>query len=80
MATTVQINAICDAILAAFNSDAALWAAFLTRSKLETELAAIESDLRNKQVEAFDEAALNAAEISVLDAAKAAKLAEIDAL
>jgi len=80
MATTTQINAICDAVLAAFNSDPVKWAAFLTRANLETELAKIESQLRNKQAEANAEASATAVEIGALAAAKIAKLAEIDAL
>lgn len=80
MATTVQINAVVDAVVLAFNGDVLKFSAFLKRSALETELAQIESKLRNKQTEADTEAAENVAQLAVLAAEKAAKIAEIDAL
>lgn len=80
MATEVQINAVVDSIIAAFNGDPALWTAFLKRAKLETELAQIESDIRNKQAEANESATEYVDELSVLATDRAAKVAEIDAL
>lgn len=46
MATEIEINAVVDAVITAFDSDPALWTAFLERSKLETEVAKVESQIR----------------------------------
>ena len=80
MATELQINAVVDAVITAFDSDPALWSTFLQRSKLETEAAAIESEMR--VVAADRDAGVTAAEAELqsLQADLTAKLAEIDAL
>ena len=80
MATEAQINAVVDAVVTAFGGDAAKYQAFLTRAALETELAEIESEQRNKQAEADTSASGFVSELSALAVEKAAKIAEIDAL
>ena len=80
MATEQQISAVVDAVITAFDADPALWAAFLERSKLETQLAALESAERNLRA-AFttDTGEYNDA-LAAQQAAQAAVQAEIDAL
>ena len=80
MATEIQINAVVDAIVSAFDGDAAKFQTFLTRAALETELAEIESEIRQKEAEADTSASGFVLELSDLAAARAAKVAEIDAL
>lgn len=80
MATSAQINAIADAILVAFNSDAALFAAYLKRAKLETDLAQIESTLRKTRAAATAASSANEVTLQQLEAQRLAKLGEIDAL
>ncbi len=80
MATSAQISAIADAILVAFNSDAALFAAFLKRARLETDLTQIESTLRKTRAAATAASSASEATAQELDAQRLAKLGEIDAL
>jgi peptidoglycan hydrolase CwlO-like protein len=80
MATELQINAVVDAVIAAFDSDPALWSAFLVRSKLETEIAALESAERNLRAEYNAETTAYNDELAENQAAQAALQAEIDAL
>ena len=80
MASEAQIQAVCDAVISAFAGDAALWAAFLVRSKLVTELEALESELRNMQTEEDAQNAAYLAEVVAQNEAIAAKQAEMDAL
>lgn len=80
MATSVEINAVVDNIVAAFGGDVALFRTWLDRSKLEADVAAIDSQMR--VVAAQRDAGVTAAEteLQALQAARTAKLAEIDAL
>ena len=80
MATQEVTNIVIDAIVSAFDADPALFAAFLKRARLETELAQIESARRRAQV--AQDAALTRSEtdLQALEAQRQAKLAEIDAL
>lgn len=80
MATQEQISAVVDAVIKAFSADPKLWEAFLIRSRLTTDLAKIESNLRNAQAEADKQASANVVIVSALATEKAAKIAEIDAL
>ena len=80
MATEAQINAVVDIVVRVFGGDTALFEAHMTRAKLETELAEIESEIRNKQSEAESSATDFGAEIDALVADRNAKQAEIDAL
>jgi hypothetical protein len=80
MATTVEINAVVDAVIAAFDSDPEAWATFLRRSKLETDIKALESAERNMRKDFnADQAEFNA-EIAAVQNEKTALQAEIDAL
>ena len=80
MATTAQINAIADIILAAFNNDAAKYAAFLKRAALETEMAALVSQARKLQAARdADNAAHQAAMVANAEL-RAQKQSEIDKL
>lgn len=80
MATQPQIEAVVDAVIAAFDGDPALWTAFLERSKLETELAQLESQKR-VLLSAFDQSAqAHQDQVNTLIEAEEAKKAEIDAL
>lgn len=80
MATEVEINAVVDAVVGAFDGDAAKFEAFLTRAALETELAELESEARNIQAER-DESNGEYQSVLVDNAeAQATKQAEIDAL
>lgn len=80
MATQEQIDAVVDAVITEFDANPALWSVFLRRSKLVTELLALESEQRNLQAaedeqnQAFSDAAV------VKQAELTAKQAEIDAL
>jgi len=80
MATGIEIGAVVDAVVSAFDGDAALFSAFLVRSKLETELKALESEQRGLQA-AFgtEQSAYSAASTANTDAQNALRAA-IDAL
>jgi len=80
MASEVQINAVVDAIVTAFGGDAALFQAFLTRGKLEQELAALESAERNLRDGFTDDTTDFNAALAANQALQADKQAEIDAL
>lgn len=80
MATQTQINAIADAIIAAFGGDAAAFQAFLRRSKLETDVAQLDSQIRKQRAAATAANATSEAALQELQAQQATKLAEIDAL
>ena len=80
MASQEVINLIIDKIAAAFNNDLDAFEAWLERSALETELAAIESAERNLQAQADASASDYVAQLADLAAQRAAKIAEIDAL
>jgi len=80
MADQAVISLVVDLIVAAFDSDTDLFNSWLVRSRLETELAALQSQQRIVQT---DIAAKNVAadtELAALAEDIAAKLAEIDAL
>jgi hypothetical protein len=73
-------NLILETIVVKFNGDIKLFEAWLTRSKLETDTAKIQSAIRNAQnKQAKDTDAYNA-QIESLQAQLNAKRAEIDAL
>ena len=80
MATEQEISIVIDKIIQAFDGDVALFDSWLTRSKLESEYAEIESAIRNAQdaqsadIDAYNE------QIETLQAALNAKQAEIDNL
>lgn len=80
MASQEIISAVVDIIVDAFGGDAELFQAFLVRSRLETELRALESQHR-KTTAAFEQEQqdYNAATNANADA-RSAKQAEIDAL
>jgi len=80
MASQEVISIVVDKIVTAFDSDVALFEAFLTRSRLETEAATLQSAIRKAQAER--DGAVTTAETSIqaLQAQYQAKLAEIDAL
>ena len=80
MATETQINAIADEILLAFNSDVNLWRLFLQRAKLETDLAALESQQRIAQSVKIQADETYVADNAAIQAEIDAKKAEIDAL
>lgn len=80
MATTAQIEAVVDAVIAAFEGNPALWQAFLTRSKLETELAQIESEIRQETATMNTDQDAHQATLNDLNDQRLAKIAEIDAL
>ena len=80
MATEQEISIVIDKIIQAFDGDVALFDSWLTRSKLESEYAEIESNIRNAQdAQAADIDAYNE-QIETLQAALNAKQAEIDNL
>jgi len=82
MATPTQatIEIVVEKIVSAFGGDAALFSAFLVRSKLETELKALESEQRLLQVGfGTEQAAYSAASTANTDAQNALRAA-IDAL
>ena len=80
MATEQEISIVIDKIIQAFDGDVELFDSWLTRSKLESEYAEIESNIRNAQdaqsadIDAYNE------QIETLQAALNAKQAEIDNL
>jgi len=80
MANAEEISAVVDAVITAFDANPTLWAAFLTRSKLETEVAALESAERNLRAEYNDETATYNDDLAANQAAQAASKAQIDAL
>lgn len=80
MATPEVTNVVIDAIVAAFDADPALFAAFLKRARLETELAQIESAKRKAQAVQADTITKSETDLQALEAQRQAKLAEIDAL
>lgn len=80
MASQEVISLVVDKIVEAFDGDVDLFESWLTRSRLETELAQLESAERILRAEqAADVVAFNADLTANLDA-QAAKKAEIDAL
>lgn len=80
MATAEITNIVIDAIVAAFDSDPVLFEAFLTRSRLETEAATLQSAIRKAQSERDSAVTTAETDIQSLTDAYQAKLAEIDAL
>jgi len=80
MANAETISLVVDKIVEAFDGDVELFDSWLTRSKLESEYAEIESNIRNAQdaqsadIDAYNE------QIETLQAALNAKQAEIDNL
>jgi len=80
MATEAEINAVVDAIVAAFGGDAGKFKAFLVRSNLETEMAQLESVARKIQAQADIDNAKHQAEALANADAMQKKRAEIDAL
>ena len=80
MATEIQINAVVDAIVSAFDGDVAKFEAFLTRAALETELAEIESEIRNLQAASNASADEYSSQMTNLAVERNEKQAEIDAL
>lgn len=83
MATTAQINAICDGVLAVFGDDAqaiADWTAFLTRGLLEQQLAELQSEERNIREEYEVDTSEYVAALEANQSAQNDKQAEIDAL
>jgi len=80
MASQEVISIVVDKIVTAFDSDVALFEAFLTRSRLETEAATLQSAIRKAQAERDGAVTTAETEIQSLTDAYQAKLAEIDAL
>ena len=80
MATQEQINAVVDNIVQAFGGNAQLFRAWLNRSKLETELAALVSAERILRAQFGGQSEQFNAALETNQAAQAAKEAEIDAL
>ncbi|MFA5433721.1 MAG: hypothetical protein WC319_12750 [Candidatus Paceibacterota bacterium] len=80
MASQEVISLVVDKIVTAFDSDVALFEAFLTRSRLETEAATLQSAIRKAQAERDGAVTTAETEIQSLTNAYQAKLAEIDAL
>ena len=80
MASNEVISLVVDKIVTAFDSDVALFEAFLTRSRLETEAATLQSAIRKAQAERDGAVTTAETEIQSLTDAYQAKLAEIDAL
>lgn len=80
MASVEVINVVVDALVAAFDADTKLFAAFLKRARLETELAQIESAKRRAQSVQAEAITKSETDLQSLEAARQAKLAEIDAL
>ena len=80
MATPEITNIVIDAIVAAFDADPVLFEAFLTRSRLETEAATLQSAIRKAQSERDGAVTTAETEIQALQAQYQAKLTEIDAL
>jgi len=80
MATQGQINAVVDGIVQAFGGNVTLFNAWLDRSKLETELAALVSAERKLRAQFAGETGQFNTALEANQAAQAAKEAEIDAL
>ncbi len=80
MASAEVTNVVVDAIVSAFDADPALFAAFLRRARLETELAQIESARRKAQAVQAETITKSEMDLQALEAQRQAKLAEIDAL
>ena len=80
MATPEITNIVIDAIVAAFDADPVLFESFLTRSRLETEAATLQSAIRKAQSERDGAVTTAETEIQSLTDAYQAKLAEIDSL
>jgi len=80
MATQEVISLVVDKIVQAFDSDVALFEAFLIRSRLETEAATLQSAIRKAQAERDGAVTTAETEIQSLTDAYQAKLSEIDAL
>ena len=80
MATQEVISLVVDKIVQAFDADVALFEAFLTRARLETEAATLQSAIRKAQSERDGAVTTAETEIQSLTDAYQAKLEEIDAL
>ncbi len=80
MASQEVISLVIDKIVAAFDTDVALFESFLTRSRLETEAATLQSAIRKAQSERDSAVTTAETDIQSLTDAYQAKLAEIDAL
>ena len=80
MATQEVISIVVDKIVAAFDADVALFESFLTRARLQTEAATLESAIRKAKAERDLNITSTEAELQALQAALTAKLTEIDAL
>lgn len=80
MATPEVISLVVDKIVEAFDGDVVLFETWLTRSRLQTDAAALESQMRVVQTQQAADAAAAAEALQALQAALNAKLAEIDAL
>lgn len=80
MASSEVISIVVDKIVQAFDGDAALFESFLTRSRLETEAATLQSAIRKAQAERDGAVTTAETEIQALQAQYQAKLTEIDAL
>ena len=80
MATQEVISLVVDKIVSAFDGDVVLFEAFLTRSRLETEAATLQSAIRKAQSERDGAVTTAETEIQTLQAQYQAKLTEIDAL
>ena len=79
MATSEQINAVVDHIVAAFSGNPALFRQWLDRSKLETDLLMLQSQRRALEAtKAAGDAAYQEA-VAAKDTEIAAKTAQIDA-
>ena len=80
MATQEQINLIADKIISAFGGDADKFKAFLVRANLQTEMDAIQSQIRNAQTEQSADIDDYNAQIESLQGQLNPKQAEIDQL
>lgn len=80
MATQQITDIVIDAIVAAFDGNPELFTAFLTRSRLETDLATLNSQIRVASRARDENLAISEDEMGILRAAIQAKIAEIDAL
>ena len=80
MAEPAVISLVVDKIVAAFNGDVDLFESWLVRSRLVTELEALESERRNLQAAEDAQNETFGEEMVAAQAAITAKQAEIDAL
>ena len=80
MATAEVTAAVVDAIVSAFDSNPALFTAFLVRSRLETDLATLNSQIRKASAERDAGLASSESELDALRTLIHEKIAEIDAL